>query len=212
MLDGIEFLLGYHGRMPANVPGPASSWVFIRAMVESVDEDVVNRVSPEGVPERSSVSPGGIGNLSDFGRCVLPGKHQIPTPPDYLEALRVFGDDVPSLLVHSILISRWCGTWKPTRFRLCAESSLHSFAQVIDILLSHAELQIHPHDIVLGLAVCLERGNDLHLMLLHRPNDGTTIDGITRQTIRLPAEDPVRFAGVKASHHLVEHGSSRCFG
>ena len=50
-----------------------------------------------------------------------------------------------------------------------ARRLLHGLAQVIDVFLSHAEFQVHPNNVVLGLAIYLERSDDLNRMLPSLP-------------------------------------------
>src|ERR1700690_2916922 len=114
--------------MPTGIPGASSSWVFINALVERVRKYAINGVSPERVPLVSFVLPRRIGDLTDFSRRGFTGEHKFPAPSHQREALRGSGDDVPSLLVHFVLISGRGRSREPPGFCLSAQPSFHGLA------------------------------------------------------------------------------------
>ena len=73
---------------------------------------------------------------------------------------------------------------EPPGFRFRVEATLHITAQIINVFLCHAEFQIHPDDIVLGLPVCLERGENIHLVVLRGPDDGAAVNGIPGKPVQ----------------------------
>ncbi len=89
---------------------------------------------------------------------------QIPALADEVKALRVFHDYTSALVVYLILVSGRRGAGKPSHLRFGPEPTFDVLAQVIDVFLVHAEFQIHPYSIVLGLAVGLEWGDDSFLL------------------------------------------------
>ena len=78
--------------------------------------------------------------------------------------------------------------------------------------MGHSELDIHEDDVVVLMAVGLSRGHDSEPVLSDGPDEGATVHRVARKAVELPAEDPGGLAGRDASHHLVEHRTSRSLG
>jgi hypothetical protein len=129
--------------------------VFIDAVVEGIGKNAVDCASAQGISACRFESPGCVGYSSYFCWRVGAGEHQIPALADEIETLRIFGNDIAPLVVHMIQIPRrhWAG--KPAHFGLAAKTPFDVTAQIINVFLRHAEFQIHPDGVVLGLAVCL---------------------------------------------------------
>src|ERR1035441_6071622 len=86
--------------------------------------------------------------------------------PDQRVSLWVADDDVPSLVVHLISVSRWRGSREPARFRLHAQPTFQGLAQVVDVLLGHANSK-YIHTTLSGSSRKLGSGASREVGVLH---------------------------------------------
>jgi hypothetical protein len=217
-LHSVIFCFGDQGLMLALVPAIAAGWVLKPTVVERLREDLVDGAPAQGpAPHLArwprAESPFLVGDVENLGWGVEPREHEIPHAPDEREALWVFDEGVlASLPVRMVQVACRCHARVPAVLDLGLQSPFHILAQVINVLLGHAELDVHEDDVVIFTRIALGRSRDVDAVLLDGPDDGAAVHRIACQTVEFPADDAGSLTTVETLHHRVEDRSSRVFG